>query len=609
MTDDLLGYYNRELSHLRAQAARFADAHPKVAGRLRLGADGSEDPHVERLLQGFAYLTAGLREKLDDGYAGMAETLLGILYPHYLNPIPSAAVVQFDLDPGQNELAGGLVVPRGKGVETEPIQGEPCRFRTVYPATLLPVDVSLVELRAAPFTAPPITGVTSAAAVLRIRLTARSGTRPFAALGVGTVRLYLHGQAQVVNRLYEMLFRSARRVAFATAPDDRAAVVTDPTVLRPVGFGEDEGLLPYPNRSLPGYRLLTEFFAFPRKFHFVDVVIPPAALARAGRQLELFVYLDRAAADLEPQVSADTFRLGCTPVVNLYSRRAEPIRLTHAEPEYRVVPDVRRPLAHEVYTVDRVTGTSPTGEVVEWLPLYARRHGGQADAVSWHARRVPSAGGTTAEAVTDRGTDVTVAVVDRTNRPSPPAGWTVHVETTCLNRDLPSRLPFGGGQPRLQFSQGGAAVSAIHCLTPPTLTLRPKLGPETLWRLVSHLTLNHLSLAGGVDAAAALREYLTLYDFADRPDTRAAIDGVVSLDAARITGRLNGGIGRGVEVTVTLDEERFGGRDLFLFGAVLDRFFPLQASLNTFTRTVAKVAAQDREYHRWPTRAGNREVL
>ena len=186
------------------------------------------------------------------------------------------------------------------------------------------------------------------------------------------MRLFLNGQAQVVNRLYELLFRSARRVAFATSPDDRAAVATDPTVLRPVGFGEDEGLLPYPNRSLPGYRLLTEFFAFPRKFHFVDVVVPPAALARAGRQLDLFVYLDRAAADLEPQVSADTFRLGCTPVVNLFTRRAEPIRLTHAEPEYRVVPDVRRPLAHEVYSVDRVTGTSPAGaEVVDWLPLYA----------------------------------------------------------------------------------------------------------------------------------------------------------------------------------------------------------------------------------------------
>jgi len=609
MTDDLLGYYNRELAHLRGQAVRFAEAHPKVAGRLRLGADGSEDPHVERLLQGVAYLTAGLRQKLDDGYAGMAETLLGILYPHYLNPVPSAAVVQFDLDPGQNELAGGLVVPRGEGLETEPIQGEPCRFRTVYPVTLFPVDVSLVELRAAPFTAPPVAGVTSAAAVLRVRLTARSGTLPLSALAVNALRFYLHGPAQLANRLYELLFRSARRVAFATSPDDRAAVSADPKVLQPVGFGPDEGLLPYPDRSLPGYRLLSEFFAFPRKFHFVDVVIPPAALARAGRQLDLFVYLDRAATDLESLVSTDTLRLGCTPVVNLYTRRAEPIRLTHAEPEYRVVPDVRRPLAHEVYSVDRVTGTGPAGEVVEWLPLYARRHGGQAEAVSWHARRVPAEGGTTAEAVTDRGTDVRLAIVDRTNRPAPPAGWTVHVETTCLNRDLPGRLPFGSGQPRLQFARGGAAVSAIRCLTPPTLTLRPKLGPETLWRLMSHLTLNHLSLAGGVDAAAALREYLTLYDFADRPDTRAAIDGVVRLDAARVTGRLNGGIGRGVEVTVTLDEDRFGGRDLFLFGAVLDRFFPLQASLNTFTRTVAKVAAQDREYFKWPTRAGNREVL
>ena len=610
MTDDLLGYYNRELAHIRSQARRFAEDHPKVATRLRLGADGSEDPHVERLLQGFAFLTAGVRQKLDDGYAGMAESLLAVLYPHYLAPMPSATIIQFDLDAGQNEQAGGLTIPRGQGVETEPIAGEPCRFRTAYPVTAWPLDLSVVELRSAPFVAPPTPKSATAAAVLRLRLQSRSRGFALSKLQLKSLRLYLHGQSLQVNRLYELLFRDTIQVAFATAPDDTRAVIAPPTTLRSVGFADEDGLLPYPDRSLPGYRLLSEYFAFPKKFHFVDLDIPPTALARCGDTLDVFVYLNRSAPDLEAQVTSEMIRTGCTPAVNLFARRCEPIRLTHTEPEYRVVPDVRRPLAHEVYSIDRVIATAADGTETVLPSLYSSEHGRDRNDVYWHAARRPSMSTLTRpDGPPDRGSEINLSIVDLTSRPAPPDGWVIHVESTCLNRDLPARLPFGGGQPRLQLSQGGAAIGSIRCLTAPTPTFRPKFGAESLWRLISHLSLNHLSLSGGVRGAAALREILTLYDLADRPETRATIDGLVSLDSSRVTGRVNGGVGRGVEVKVVFDEERYTGRELFLFASVLERFFELYASLNTFTRTVARLADGDREYHRWPTRAGGRAVL
>lgn len=609
MTDELLGYYNRELARLRGHAGRFADSHPKVAARLRLGPDGSEDPHVERLLQGFAFLTAGVRQKLDDGYAGMAESLLGVLYPHYLAPVPSAAVVQLDLDAGQNELAGGLTIARGQGIETEAIRGEPCRFRTAYPVTLWPVNVASASLRAAPFVAPLTAKSGSAAAVLHLRFKSRSPALPLARLSAKSFRLFLSGQAQQVNRLYELLFRGTIQVAYATSPDDKTPVVRDGTVLRPVGFEPDEGLLPTRDRSLPGYRLLTEFFTFPQKFHFVDLELPPAALARAGQTLDVFVYLNQAVTELEPHLSADMFRPGCTPVVNLFTRRAEPLRLTNTEPEYRVVPDVRRPHANEVYSIDRVVATAPDGAETELHPLYSVRHERLTAGVCFHAARRPAEAAPRSDVPPDNGSEVYLTFVNREAKPQPPDGWVVHVETTCLNRDLPARLPFGGGQPRLQLSQGGAAVGAVRCLTPPTPTTRPTLGPESLWRLVSHLSLNHLSLSGGPQAAAAVREILSLYDLTDRPDTRAAVGGLVSIESARVTGRLNGGVGRGLEITTTFDEERYTGRDLFLFASVLDRFFGLSASLNTFTRTVARLANQAQEYHRWPTRAGDRPVM
>jgi type VI secretion system protein ImpG len=612
MADDLLPYYNRELSYIRRHAARFAEAHPKVAARLRLGPEGSEDPHVERMLQGFAYLTARVRHKLDDEFPEITQALLGVLYPHYLAPIPSFAIVQLDLDEGQNELTAGLTVARGQGVETDPIQGEPVRFRTAYPVTLFPIDVRVGSLASAPFTAPPTPRATGALALLRVVLGCRSPGVRFADLGLKTLRLFLRGQPQHTQKLYELLFNHALDVAFATRPDDKAAVAAGPDALKPVGFARDEGLLPYPARSFVGYRLLTEASTFPQKFLFVDVDVPPAALARCGNQMELYVYLNRQAPELEPNVTAEMFRLGCTPMVNLYAQPAEPIRLTQQEFEYRVVPDQRRPLSHEVYSIDRVTATAPDGREATYGPFFAVRHGsGPSGGPFFHPTRRPAADAEVnrdAPAV-DRGTEVYLSFVDLGFNPAAPADWTVHVETTCMNRDLPARLPFGGGQPKLQLSKGGGLVSRLSCLTPPTPTIRTHLREEGLWRLVSHLTLNHLSLTGEKDGAEALREILALYDFTDSAATRSGIDGVLSVSGKRALGRYGGAVCRGVEIHVEFDEDRFSGNGLYLFASVLDRFFALYASVNTFTRTVATVARREGIYKRFPARIGDAIVL
>ncbi|AMV23267.1 hypothetical protein VT84_02580 [Gemmata sp. SH-PL17] len=625
MTEDLLPYYNRELSYIRRHAARFAEAHPKVAARLRLGPDGSEDPHVERLLQGFAYLTSRVRHKLDDEFPEITQAIIGTLYPHYLAPIPSCAVVQLDLDPGQNELTSGLTVPRAQALESEPIQGEPCRFRTAYPVTLFPIDVRVASLASAPFTAPPTPRANSALAVLRIGLGTRSANVRFANFaGMTKLRFFLRGQPQHTQRLYELLLNHAVEVAFAKRPDDKGAIAVGPEAIQPVGFARDEGLFPYPARSFIGYRLLTEYFTFPQKFLFFDVTVPQAALARTDGVLELFVYLNRQAADLEPNVTADTFRLGCAPMVNLYEQPAEPIRLTQQQFEYRVVPDHRRPLAHEVYSVNKVTATAADGRETEYAPFFAVKHsgsgsrregaGGAGEAAHpyWHSARRPAADAAEPRpdsTAVDHGTEMYLSFVDIGFNPAAPIDRTVFVHCTCTNRDLPARLPFGGGQPKLQLTEGSGLVTRITCLTPPTPTVRTHLREEGLWRLVSHLTLNHLSLTDGPDGADALREILALYDFTESAATRAQIEGVRGVSGKRVLGRANGAVCRGVEVGIEFDEDRYTGNGMYLFASVLDRFFTLYASVNTFTRTVATVARREGVYKRFPSRAGDQIVL
>ena len=612
MTDQLLPYYNRELAFLRRLGAEFAEAHPKIAGRLQLGPDSAEDPHVERLLEGFAYLSARIRHKLDDDFPEITDALLGVLYPHYQAPIPSMAVIQCVLDRGQAQLSTGYTIPSGAALETDPVDGEPCRFRTVYPVTVWPIEVASAELHGRPFAVPPTPSSSAAVAALRLELRCLSPEMTFDKLEVDRLRFFLKGQAQHVFGLYELIFNSTIAVVLADSAKDPNPVLLDSRCLVPVGFERDEGMLPYSVRSMAGYRLLSEYFTFPQKFLFFDLTgLKRARGKKLGNTLCVFLLLSRSSVDLERNVSRDTLQLGCTPVVNLYRQRAEPVTLAHTRSEYRIVPDARRSHATEVYSVDQVSLTTPGGEKTDFEPFYSFKHASarQGQKRFWYATRRP-ASRTAGEQ--GRGTDVYLTLVDLGMDTSAPADGTLDIQTTCLNRDLPHRLPFGEGQLRLRLTAGGP-LERIECLTRPTPTYRPVLRRGAMWRLISHLSLNHVSLVDSEEGADALREILKLYDFADSAETRSMIDGVLSVSSRRVVGRagrdVQGGFCRGVEVTVHFDEQRFAGSGVFLFASVLERFFGLYCSLNSFSRLVATTNKREGALRRWSPRAGETVLL
>ncbi len=533
---------------------------------------------------------------------------MDVLYPHFQRPVPSMAIAQFALDRGQGELMTGHEIARGSALESDSPDGRPCRFRTCLSTTLWPIEVVSAKLMGRPFTAPAANGE-KVEAVLRLELKCFAKGATFAQLTARSLQFYLKGQSQHVFPLYELLFNHTRAVALAESPRDPRPVWLGPECIRPVGFERDQGMLPYGNRSFPGYRLLTEYFAFPQKFLFFEL----AGLEKANKAsgtLEIYFYLDRSSVDLEQNVGADTFRLGCTPIVNLYAQRAEPIPLTHGETEYRVVPDAQSAVASEIYSIERVTATSPDHEVVEYQPFYSFRHAVEAgkQKAFWHAtRRAPHGGGGE-----DRSAEVYLSLLDLGFTPSAPARWTLDVETTCFDRDRPHRLPFGEGQPVLRLGRG-APVGRIECLSRPTAALRPALKHAALWRVISHLSLNHLSLVDTDDGAHALREILKLYDLADSAETQAMIEGLLSVESRRVVGRWIGeprsGFCRGLEVRLHFDENRFAGSGVFLFACVLERFLGLYCTLNSFSRLVVTTNKREGELRRWPPRAGERVLL
>ena len=606
MVDHLLPFYNRELEFLRRMGAEFAEAHPRIAGRLRITADAVEDPHVQRLLQSVAFLTARLRHRIDDDFPELTDALLGVLYPHYLCPVPAMGVVRFRADPG---LDAAYTIGAGLELESEPVGGDTCRFRTCYDTTLWPVRIATASLTGRPLVAPNNPRAAGAVASLRLGVECLDPDRTLTDLGMDRVRLFLRGPPQTVYPLYELLMNNAVSVALADTAVDPNPVILDPACLQPVGFEPDQGLLPYPSQSFIGYRLLTEFFTFPEKFLFVDITgLEAKTLVSAGRSMDIFVYLNRASGDLERAVSADSFALGCTPMVNLFDQRAEPIDLTHTVSDYRVVPDARRPYSTEVYRVRSVSGTDPDGTLHPYRPFYSVKHAAADDGPGrfWTTSR-------RAAGQRDPGTEVFLSLVDLDFNPNSAGGWTLSVQTTCLNRDLPARLPFGGGHPYLRPTGAAPPVSDITCLTPLTPTLRPPMGPRGYWRLISHLSLNHLSLQDAVEGADALREILKLYDFRDSADSRALIDSVLGVRTRPATARVRSGgqsgLCRGVEVIVEFDGDRFSGTGLFLMASVLDRFLGLYATVNSFTRLVVQVKGQTAPLRIFPARAGLRQLV
>jgi type VI secretion system protein ImpG len=613
MRDELLLYYERELDYIRKMAAQFAEKNPKVASRLVLEPTKCEDPHVERLLEGFAFLAARVHLKLDDEFPEISEALLSVVYPQLVRPLPSMSIVEFQPDPEKGKLTTGLPIPRGSSLFSRPVAGVPCTFKTCYDTTLWPLTVAAAEWRAPSRLQPPVKASDSTGAV-RIELRAGQDVN-LRELKIDRLRFYLDGEGGLINSLYELLFSRLNRIVVRdpTPGSKVPPVVLPASALRPVGFEANEGMLPYADRSFSGHRLLMEYFAFPEKFLFIDIAELEPVWEAGFKDAVEFVFLisDVEGEDrrqrLELEVSKKTFRLACTPVANLFTQVAEPIQLTQRKYEYAIVPDVRRPYSTEIFSVDEVSCINTTTQQTSLFePFYSLRHSTRTrkQACFWLARRRPS------ERSNDEGTDMFLSLVDLSMRPMNPDASILSIRTTCTNRDLPSRLPFGNEDGDFEL-EGSSSLKRIVALRKPTPTVRPSSGKSALWRLISHLSLNYLSLVD--DGREALQQILRLYDIGRSAYSQNVIESILRVRSSRHFTRVSGNnsitFARGTRVELELDESQFVGSGAFLFASILERFVGLSASLNSFTQMVVTTPQRKDALHEWQPRAGRRILV
>ena len=624
MDPRLLQYYNRELQYVRELGGEFAKEYPKIAGRLGLETFECADPYVERLLEGFAFLAARVHLKIDAEFPRFTQHLLEIVYPHYLAPTPSMAVVQMRPNLSEGALSAGYKVPRGTALRSVLGRGDQtaCEYRTGQDVTLWPIELEHAEYTGYVGDLTELNLPARPRGALRLKLMTTAGLK-FSELALDELTLFLRGSDDQPTRIYEQLM--AHAVAVVARPPGRPApwqhVITEGAV-SPVGLEDEEALLPYGPRSFQGYRLLHEYFAFPARFLSIKLAgLAPAVRRCAGNELELVIVSDLHDRALDGVVGAANLSLFCTPAINLFPRRADRIHLTESVPEYHVVPDRTRPMDFEVYSLKEVVGYGANAEAEQrFRPFFARNNQTAIDEVQayYTIQRQPRVLSTKQ---TQRGTrssyvgsEVFVSLVDPNEGPYRSNLRQLALETMCTNRDLPLHLALGQG--RTDFTiESGAPIESVRCLAGPTPPRASHAHGDTTWRLISHLSLNYLSLADGAtnaDKGSGLRELLSLYADLSDPTHRKQIDGIRSTACAGITRALPvpgpTTFGRGLEVEVTCDETAFEGSGAFLLGAVLQRFFTKYVSINSFTETVLRTV-QRGEIMRWPAKLGLRHTL
>jgi len=619
----LLRYYNQELRYLREVGGDFAREFPKIASRL--GMEGLEvtDPYVERLLEGCAFLAARVQLKQDAEFPRLSHRLLELIYPNFLAPVPSMLVAQITPVPDANLLKGMVLArdTRLQGPRTA-LSDTRCEFRTAQPVQLTPLStigaeyfLNVADLGVSNLGLParPRSGV-------RITLQLPTGMS-IGKLEIDSLRFFLGGQTEIAMHLHELVLSNTVGVLVGPAgkTGDGQRKLLPTSSVTPVGYADDEAMLPVTLRGFSGMRLLQEYFAFPERFLFLDISgLRQAFAGIAGNQVEIVLLFSQLGLGLDGTVTPANFSLHCVPAVNLFPKRADRIHITEGHFEFHVVADRTTPLDYEVYDVVGLQGYDDDGNERSFMPLYAPDRGAPSRQTAYYTIwREPRLLSESARRDGPRsgyvGSEVFVSLVDPNDAPFPESLRQVALQTRCTNRDLPLFMPSSGAQGEFSLD-GGVPLTSVRAVAGPSRPSTALREGGVAWRLINLLSLNYLSLIDteGGEAVTALRDLLSRLPQGTETTVRRQIEALQQVGTRAVVRRhpMGGPIafGRGIEVRLTVDELGYTGGSAFLFGAAMHNYLSRHVSLNSFVETVL-VSLTRGELTRWKPIRGARPVL
>jgi type VI secretion system protein ImpG len=573
-------YYQEELSNLRELAVEFSKAHPALAPML---AGSSPDPDVERLLEGVAFLTGLLRQKLDDEFPEIIQGLMHLIFPHYLRPVPGASVVVFTPKPNLKQVFN---IPAGTELASIPAEGTKCLFNTCYEVEACPLRLAEAALNQSPGQPPTIN--------LVFEMTGMD----LESWEADKLRFHLGGDYTTAANLYMLLRHYLKNITILSS-EGGGAIQLDSDYLKPVGFSDDEEMLEYPAQSFSGYRLLQEYFIMPEKFLFLEVHgLNKWKNRGTGSRFRIIFELNELPF-AAPPISTNNFLLFATPVINLFRHDAEPVLLDHKKTAYKVFPGGSNKNHFQVYSVESVEGAQrgvAKARKYEPFELFSSQHH---DQPIYHISHKRSNIGNLIDAM------ISFTYPEEKKLPTTE---TLSIILKCTNGELVDKIQVG------DITQSTATSPELLSFTnirPPTSSVLPPLGKDILWRFLSLYSLNCLPLANSENIKALLNLYLFTEsrDKASIYANQRRIDGITNIKVSPADKLVRGYMMRGQDIELDLRGDHFANDgDMFLFGTVLDEFFSSYANINSFTQFRLEEKIKGDSF-KWPARIGNRSLI
>ena len=586
---DLSLWYEQELTWFRKYAGQFASDHPGLARSLGISDEAVEDPDVARLVESVALLNARMSSRLNEELPQLTDALLEILFPHFLRPLPSIAVMQ--LPPG-DEVNSIQTVPAGSRFRAAIDEERQCEFRTCCDAQLLPFKVSNAQAEFAPFSVPPARHMGHVDAMLRLDFTLCDDSLQFYSIGdLSRLDIFLKGETNLIQRLYDQLFSSISGMVLF---DDSGLEIRLPKeALQPVLMDQDERILPLSGNTFPGYQLLLEYMSWQQLFLSLRITDLDGLIAQFNsNSLSIGFYLESMPVELGRALSVDTFQVGCVPIVNLFPKKAEPICIDYTRLGYPLVIDARSDNKMELFSVDSVvdiTGINP-----EPVPeIYGYKYHQPESNSFWHYKSNHSS---------DHGE---LSLTDLDLNPELPEIRQLSPELTCSNGDQPLELHL---LQSLSCQENIAIPVVPRLLCKASAPWKPERRQANRWALLAHLKLNFEALLGSANPALELKEILSLYNLANSSSQRTFIDAIDNVECqpqvAPIKVRGRQCFVQGTDITLTLDGSRISGVSVMAFVQVLDQLFSGYAGYNSFTRLKVCMKGESGVYYQCQRRQG-----
>ena len=628
MDTRILKKYEEELAYMREMGQEFAESYPKIAGRL--GMDGVEisDPYVERMMEGFAFMAARVQLELDLQYPVLTQHLLEIIYPHYLAPTPSMLIAKLQPDPAQGSMEDGFTIKRGSTLRSPLRDGDntACQFRTAHDVTLWPIEISEAEYLGGrgEVIAAGVGDNREVKAAIRLRLKS-IGAQGLADLSLDELTLFMTGAGWEPWKLFEHIANDGIQVAGrSTDPRNDWSYINRWNTIEATGHAPEQAMLPFPGQSFDGYRLLQEYYALPNRYFFTKIggLRPILQQVQGSDEVDIYILLKQSSSSLSAVIEAGSFELFATPAVNLFEKRCDRVHVTGRDVDYQIVADRTAPMDFEIYSVDSVTGISAEGkDDINFEAFYSADDltaAGENYSAYYALRRRMRQRSERQRLKGTRtsylGADLHINLVDQMQAPYGGDIEQLAIKAMVTNRDLPMLLSIGKHETDFELPDGGP-VSAVTALTPIT---RPRASlaveGDSAWRLISHLSLNYLSISetDRGNPAAAIRELLGIYGPLGDKSLAKQLEGITRVWTVPIVRRMADEVlstaVRGLEVNVEFDESFYEGTGVYVLGLVLQQFFAKYVSVNSFTETV--IHSPDRgEIARWPAMSGKRRVI